>query len=216
MTLVEVCVVLVVLGVLAAVFLPALLPIHNGRMRINCVNNLHQIGLAYKSWAGDNNDKFPMEVSVTNGGSMELIADGKNAWLNYLVMSNELSTPKVLICPEDTGRHYATNFSTELVGRISYFVGVNASDEYPLSILSGDDNFAIGGVPVKSGLLELSKNSPVAWTTGRHVSAIGIRTHDEIFGYIGFADGSVQYVTSDGLQLAIQKTGLATNRLAIP
>jgi hypothetical protein len=34
----------------------------------------------------------------------------------------------------------------------------------PQMILSGDDNFEISGVPVKSGLLELSSNAPISWT----------------------------------------------------
>jgi prepilin-type processing-associated H-X9-DG protein len=72
--------------------------------------------------------------------------------------------------------------------------------------LSGDDNFAIGGVPVKSGLLQLLTNTPVAWTKTRH----------KLYGNIGLADGSVQQLTTDGLRQALQQTGVATNRLVIP
>lgn len=36
------------------------------------------------------------------------------------------------------------------------------------------------------------------------------------FGNIGFADGSVQQLSSSGLRDAFQQTGLATNRQAIP
>jgi prepilin-type N-terminal cleavage/methylation domain-containing protein len=71
MTLIEVLVVIVVLAVLTLLFFPWPEPTARRKSaQINCVNNLHQIGLAYRSWAGDNNDKFPMEVSVTNGGAM--------------------------------------------------------------------------------------------------------------------------------------------------
>ena len=206
MTLVEVLVVIVLLAVLSAMFLP--IEPYAGRkaIRINCVNSLHQIGLAYRSWADDHNDKFPMEVSVTNGGTMELVANGENAWLNFLVMSNELSTPKILHCYADEDHVRATNFSGELKDKISYFVGLDASTNYPQAFLSGDDNFEINGVPVKSGLLQLSTNHATAWTAARHKFA----------GNIGLADGSAQELNNSGLTNLLHQTGLATNRLAIP
>ena len=94
LTLIEVLVVIAVIVLLAAMFLPAL-PSHHRPSRINCSNNLKQIGLSYRIWAGDNGDKFPMEVSVTNGGTMELFRGESQfqnlPFLNYLAMPNELS-----------------------------------------------------------------------------------------------------------------------------
>jgi competence protein ComGC len=206
LTLTEVLVVIAVLAVFVAIFLPALTPAkHHGGL--NCVSNLKQVGLAYRLWEGDNNDKYPMFVSVTNGGAMEAIATG-NVAACFQVMSNELSTPKILVCPEDADRIAATNFTTDFNNsKISYFVSLDVTNEInPQMILCGDDNFEIGGVPVKSGLLELSTNAPVSWTSARHHFA----------GNIGLADGSVQQVTTKGLQSAFQQAGLATNRLAIP
>ena len=197
--------VIVLLLVVAALLLPALAKakIRGGP---NCVNNLKQIGLAYRIWAGDNNGKYPMQVSVTNGGTMEL-ANGRNAWINLFVMSNELSTPKLLYCPADNNHVRATNFTTDFNNsKISYFVGLDANTNSPQVFLSGDDNFAIGGVPVKSGLLELSTNAPISWTAARH----------KFVGNIGLADGSVQMVSNSGLTNLLHQTGLATNRLAIP
>jgi hypothetical protein len=51
--------------------------------RIQCVNNLKQVGLAMRIWANDNGDKYPTSL---------------------IVMSNELSAVKILICPSDTAR----------------------------------------------------------------------------------------------------------------
>ena len=148
-----------------------------------------------------------MQVSVTNGGTMELTAKGKNAWLNFLVMSNELSTPKILICPADTGRVFATSFTNGLSAtNVSYFVGMDANADCPQTFLSGDDNFAIGGVPVKSGLLAVSTNAPITWTAKRHVNS----------GNIGLADGSVAQTSSSTLKRMLVETSVATNRLAIP
>lgn len=212
MTLTEVLVVIAVLAVLSALLLPNFFAAMRKAQTSNCYNNLRQIGLSFLVWGNDYNGKFPMQVSVTNGGTMELAATGDVA-ATFQVMSNELSTAtaKLLICPKDTRRFPAvTNFTTELVGKISYFVGLDANTNSPKAFLSGDDNFSIGGDQVKFGLLELSTNAPVAWTAARHKFA----------GNIGFADGSVQQsynrIETNSTIFFLHQTGLATNRLAIP
>jgi hypothetical protein len=148
-----------------------------------------------------------MSVSVTTGGAMESAATG-DVVPTFQVMSNELSTPKILLCPVDTDRSYATNFASGFTAKnISYFVGLDVSTNSPQTFLSGDDNFAIGGVPVKSGLLQLLTNDPIAWTAARH----------KFVGNIGLADGSVCWKTdAKSLVEKLQATGVATNRLAIP
>ena len=209
-TLVEVAVVIFVLVLLAAMLLPALSRPKYGH-HFSCVSNLRQIGISYRIWEGDNGDKFPMNVSVTNGGTMELFQTGSTfqnlAFLNYLPMANQLSTPKILHCPADTNGFAATDFSSGFNNQnVSYFVGLDASADNPQAILSGDDNFEINSVAVKSGLLEFSSNTPIAWSAARH----------KFSGNILLADGSVQSVTISGLSNLVQQTGLVTNRLAIP
>src|SRR5215831_392076 len=83
-------------------------------MSIQCINNLKQIGLAVRMWALDNEDRFPT---------------------NFLCMSNELSTPKILVCPADTNRLVAPNFGSYTDGNCSYdlFAG---SDREPNQVLS--------------------------------------------------------------------------------
>ncbi len=65
-------------------------------------------------------------------------------------MSNELSTPKVLLCPSDASvRTVGQNFNAAAAGpnagtftngNVSYFVCGDASDAYPQLILAGDRN----------------------------------------------------------------------------
>ncbi len=197
--------------------------------RNNCVNNLKQVSLAFLQWGLDNNDKLPMEVSVTNGGAMEAVMAGNVAAV-FRVMSNELNTPKILVCPDDMRRIQATSFSKVVpVGgaysgvyfangsNLSYFVYLDSDSSTTQMLLTGDDNLLVGGkatrdgvaingAPVRSGILSLWTNLPVAWSPERH----------EKKGNIGLADGSVQGFTSSKLAEALRNTGLATNRLAIP
>ena len=99
LTLTEVLVITVVVAVLAALLSPARWH-HGGGQKIRCVNNLKQIGLAARIFAEDNNERFPMEVPVKEGGSKEFVQFGL-AVPHFLVVSNELSTPKLLVCPRD-------------------------------------------------------------------------------------------------------------------
>lgn len=212
LTLFEVGVVIAILMVLALLFLPALAKAKRKASRVFCTNNLKQIGLAYRIWEGDNGDIYPMGISVTNGGSMEQVQAG-NVVSTFQVMSNELSAAKILLCvgdgndTGDTNRTFATNFGELSNSNISYFVGVNVTnDANPQMILSGDCNFEIGGKAVPSGLLSLWTNGPVAWQPPRHGKD----------GNLGFADGSVWGATPRELRNHLVQTGVATNRLAIP
>src|SRR5580658_5695752 len=108
-TLVALLVIIAVIALLAAMLLPALAAAKRKAQRINCVNNLKQCGLAFRIWEGDNGDKMPMAVSTANGGTEEFAA-GADTFRHFQVMSNELSTPKILVCPADT-RSQAYNFS---------------------------------------------------------------------------------------------------------
>jgi len=87
--------------------LPALAKAKAKANRIKCVNNLKQIGLAFKIFAGDNDDRFPWD---TSGGFYQTFANnaaGTTARTNFFAfqaMSNELQTAKILLCPADRQR----------------------------------------------------------------------------------------------------------------
>lgn len=220
LTLIEAIVVIFVIGFLVMLLLPALArPRHRHSPLISCINNLKQLGLAYKIWAGDNNDHYPMDVSVTNGGAMEFM-NTADAWRTFQVMSNELNTPKVIYCPEDSLRaSYATNWGDDLKNKISYFIGLDATQNNPANLLSGDGNFILNNSPANHGFVNIAAADSLAWDATRHGRAIkqGWFSKTKIGrGNIGLADGSVQTTTSTGLTNQINQTSLATNRLFIP
>lgn len=203
--MVELLGVLAAIAILLALYLSTL-PRRVPVMRINCVNNLKQVGLSTLVWEGDNYDKYPTAVSATNGGAMEFTT-GPNAWRNFQVMSNELSTPKVVICPDETDRFRftATNFTYFNNSNISFFVGVDANETLPQALLYGDRNLT-NGMPLNKAILEVTTNRPTGWTSEMH----------RWFGNLCFADGSVLRASNVDLRMLIAKTGLATNRLQMP
>lgn len=205
LTLFEVLIVIGVLAFLAMLLMPSLAINKKRPLKYTCINNLKQIGLAEKIWAGDNGDKYPYEISVTNGGAMEYILAG-DVCFYFSVISNELSVPKILTCPEDPAHQPpATVFSTPLSNHISYFVGLQ-NDSDPQGLLSGDDNFVIHGAPIKSGAYELLTNTPVRWASTRH----------NRYGNILLADGSVQLFSDSDLLRQLEQDSLTTNRIIIP
>lgn len=133
----------VTLVILPAMLLPALSRAKAKAQRINCVNNMKQIGLSFRTWGLDNNDTFPFNLSTNNGGTLELCLPGsdrfdRNAAFHFRVMSNELNTPKILVCPADSKKQPALNFETLQPGNVSYEVcsGTNVSDVNPNQVLA--------------------------------------------------------------------------------
>jgi len=172
--------------------------------RIQCINNLKQTGMALDTWASDHNEKFPMEISQTNGGTMEF-ASGANEWRHFQIMSNELVNPMVLRCPADKLRRWTTNLATLNNSNISFFINLDYSRPNPHALWSGDRNLT-NGLPLHNGVMELSTNPPASWTAEMHKRA----------GNLLMFDGSVQRVDEAGLRQTVANSGTFTNRLQMP
>ena len=214
-TLIELLVVIAIIAILAAMLLPALAAAKRKAQRINCVNNLHQINLAFKTWEGDNGDRFPMAVSTQKGGALENVNSAANTIAYpaagitnvFNVMSNELSTPKVLYCTSDNapGRGAATNF-TQLAGVpsatsttgtncISYFVCGDAADTYPQMVLDGDRNVGTAtSVGTYATAITFVGGNQWPGTSGKAWAWSAADLHLKA-GNKGLADGSVLQTT---------------------
>ena len=200
----------VTFAVLVGVFLPALTKTRRAT-RLPCIANIKQVGLAFRLWSNDHAEKFPWGVSSegTNGGTKEFSLTGE-VWRHFRAISNELSTPKVLACPTDKRSKVTDWRSFTDNSHLSYFVGLDADETKPQSMLSGDRNVTTSKLKPVNGVLTLSAGDSLEWTTAIHNKN----------GNVGLADGSVAQLTINNLnkqfQAALKSTGQPVHRLALP
>lgn len=88
-------------AVLAGLLLPAFAKAKSKAQSIQCVNNLKQIGLGFRVFATHHGDRFPFNVA-TNETGVQINTPGMDTVQILRALSNELSNPKLLVCPADS------------------------------------------------------------------------------------------------------------------
>jgi prepilin-type processing-associated H-X9-DG protein len=207
-TVLELLAVLAILIILFILIAPALPHRHSsGSHRIKCVNNLKNVGLAFRIYATDNNDRFPWQHAGTNGAiRVDYLADPS---IYLRAVSNELSTPKIVVCSNDK-REIATNWTSFSRENLSYFISADASEEFPQSFLAGDRNITNRHGRLAPGLNRLSTldGGLAGWDNTIHNNQ----------GNVCMGDGSVQQLSTPRLREQLRNTrqNLPNITLSIP
>src|SRR5688572_4084755 len=92
-TILELLLVVVLVVILLGLILPSIMRDPCRSRRVHCTGNLKQIGLAFRMWANDHNEKFPMELTVEEGGTKELALQGLPL-SSFSILSNEMAQAK--------------------------------------------------------------------------------------------------------------------------
>lgn len=227
-TRLELVVVVGMLSIFVTMLWPAVCGTRMQAHRVTCLNNLRQIGQGFHAWAGAHEREYPWAVPASAGGTgVELETGARSipltgtAWFHFAALSNELASPRMLVCPADLTRklHSAQNWGARAGGylnltnrhrSLSYFAGLHANAEQPDSLLSGDRHVRVLGLaycrPGINSAAVLGPQPNVGWTNRPHGDA----------GHFLRNDGRVELVSNSGMIGALSYLRRDQTHLLIP
>jgi prepilin-type N-terminal cleavage/methylation domain-containing protein len=211
MTLPEVLVCIAISALLASLLVVKLNQARHRARRIGCVSRLKVIGLGFRTFAVDAYGNYPWRASTTNGGIIlpavgTTLGPSNNVFAVFACLSNELSVPRIVRCPDDRQRKLELQrfseglaLGSQSARYPSYFLGLDATEQDPMGILCGDRNLVIksagldNATPenynriaiIRRDLLYPGDSSKVTWDQSIHNQC----------GNLLLSDGSVQPVS---------------------
>jgi prepilin-type N-terminal cleavage/methylation domain-containing protein/prepilin-type processing-associated H-X9-DG protein len=117
-TLIELLVVIAIIAILAALLLPSLSKAKQKGWTTSCISNLHQVGLAMKMFADDNNELYPESGGDIPWGVIDA-GTGKASWMEQIYP--QMGSTNAFNCPGNV------QLPDEYRGPFNYFNGCNAA-----------------------------------------------------------------------------------------
>lgn len=228
LTRIELLAVLASLALLVAVALPALANNRERSSRVLCLNNLRLTGQGIQLWQTEHGGRLPWRTPWCEGGTMPFGPSGgctgtspawisgglnNNAWFQWLSLSNELRSPKILTCPSDSQKRPAADWDAAPTGgflhpsirgaAVSYLIGLDVFAQDQAGLVAGDRNVRFSSMATScssgvapAGSLDIGGSGPPTFglTSALHVEA----------GNFLFTDGSVEELSSQGFGRRIQ------------
>jgi prepilin-type N-terminal cleavage/methylation domain-containing protein/prepilin-type processing-associated H-X9-DG protein len=143
-TLVELLVVIAITGILAAFLLPALAQSKKKAQQVQCIGNLHQLGIGIQNFVA-NNHAYPSAIAGKN-------TDNPGTWMSQLERGGfDIAKPQKLFitegvwrCPSAQLPHFPANMIPMSYGYNGYGVGGNYTNALGLhgSFISKTELFA--------------------------------------------------------------------------
>lgn len=241
-TIEELLVVVVTIGLLAAVIIPAYTKAMIKRDRAWCVDNLKQIGTAFRMFSSDGGDLYPLQTTgkLYIGTLPGAAVPGSSAatWQVAQAMWDVLRSPRVLLCPSDRERQgfqMVTDFnglagnsnalSTASLGHptnrnnaLSYAFGVAADEARPIGVMIVDrniNNVGLAGASVVTNVALTSTRAVLNATVGPTQAGwvTGTRIHG-LEGNLAYSDGSARQATTEELRQSLEKAATSYGSIA--
>ncbi|HMJ65970.1 MAG TPA: hypothetical protein VK615_11520 [Candidatus Binatia bacterium] len=174
--------------------------------RVQCFNNMRQIGNAYIQFGLEHYDQMPWRLDSAQGGNHDINPQRHSLWYQYWFVRDALKTPTILMDPAETRANARVATAWDLSetglqrvkdGAVAYMLGLDALPTNPRSILLTDRNVIDSG----------STGFPLSEV---RLLATQAQWFDDIHGLVGnvaFADGSIEALNTEQFRAALAQSG---------